>query len=362
MGEGAAPPEGGGRTPPESDRPAPDAARPVVAIAGAGSIGVAFAVLFASAGHPVRVWDAFPEAFERARADLRSRLGLLAEFGLLAESPSLVAGRVSFEAELADALGAAVLVQECAPERVELKRELFAAVAAVAPADAILASSSSAITPSTILAGLEPAGVVPADRDAAGVDAAELDVALTGVAARLIVAHPGNPPYLLPVIELVPSPATDAAVLDRASALYRGAGLRPVLVRKEVEGFLFNRLQGAVLREAYALVRDGVATVDDIDEVVRSGLGRRWSFIGPFETVDLNTRGGLESHAEKMGPAYERMGAERGQHDPWTPDLVATAVAQRRALLPLDEWEARVRWRDEQLMRLKPLWEGMSSR
>jgi 3-hydroxyacyl-CoA dehydrogenase len=321
--------------------------RTLVGIAGAGSIGVAFAVLFASAGHPVRVWDAFPEAFERARADLRSRLGLLAEFGLLTEAPDVVAARVSFDAELADAVGSAALVQECAPERVELKRELFAAIAAVAPSDAILASSSSAITPSSILSGLATPGV-----DVAGVDVASL-------AARLIVAHPGNPPYLLSVIELVPSPATDPAVLDRASALYRGAGLRPVLVRKEVEGFIFNRLQGAVLREAYALVRDGVATVDDIDEVVRSGLGRRWSFIGPFETVDLNTRGGLESHAEKMGPAYERMGAERGQHDPWTPDLVATAVAQRRALLPLNDWEERVRWRDEQLMRLKPLWDAM---
>jgi 3-hydroxyacyl-CoA dehydrogenase len=321
--------------------------RPLVGIAGAGSIGVAFAVLFASAGHPVRVWDAFPEAFERARADLRSRLGLLAEFGLLTEAPDVVAARVSFDAELADAVGSAALVQECAPERVELKRELFAAIAAVAPSDAILASSSSAITPSSILSGLATPGV-----DVAGVDVASL-------AARLIVAHPGNPPYLLSVIELVPSPATDPAVLDRASALYRGAGLRPVLVRQEVEGFIFNRLQGAVLREAYALVRDGVATVDDIDEVVRSGLGRRWSFIGPFETVDLNTRGGLESHAEKMGPAYERMGAERGQHDPWTPDLVATAVAQRRALLPQNDWEERVRWRDEQLMRLKPLWDAM---
>ncbi|MCS5720135.1 3-hydroxyacyl-CoA dehydrogenase [Herbiconiux sp. CPCC 205763] len=321
----------------DAARSGADATRSVVAIAGAGSIGVAFAVLFASAGHPVRVWDAFPEAFERARADLRSRLGLLSEFGLLAESPDEVAARVSFDAELADAVAGAGLVQECAPERVELKRDLFAAIAAVTPADAILASSSSAITPSTILAGMDVAGL----------------------AARLIVAHPGNPPYLLSVIELVPSPATDAAVLERASALYRGAGLRPVLVRKEVEGFIFNRLQGAVLREAYALVRDGVATVDDIDEVVRSGLGRRWSFIGPFETVDLNTRGGLASHAEKMGPAYERMGAERGQHDPWTADLVATAVAQRRALLPLEEWEARVRWRDEQLMRLKPLWDEM---
>jgi 3-hydroxyacyl-CoA dehydrogenase len=125
-----------------------------------------------------------------------------------------------------------------------------------------------------------------------------------------------------------------------------------VRVRREIEGFVFNRLQGAVLREAYCLVRDGVATVEDIDAIVRDGLGRRWSIIGPFETSDLNTRGGIESHAQKMGPSYERMGAERGQHDPWTPELVAEVTRQRRGALPLEKWEERVRWRDEQLMRL----------
>ena len=99
---------------------------------------------------------------------------------------------------------------------------------------------------------------------------------------------------------------------------------------------MFNRLQGALLREAYCLVRDGVATVADIDRLVRDGLGLRWSVIGPFETVDLNTRGGIAAHAEKMGPAYARMGAERGQHDPWTPELVAEVAAARRAELPLE--------------------------
>jgi 3-hydroxyacyl-CoA dehydrogenase len=105
-----------------------------------------------------------------------------------------------------------------------------------------------------------------------------------------------------------------------------------------------------VLREAYCLVRDGVATVEDIDRVVRDGLGLRWSVVGPFETVDLNTRGGIASHALKLGPAYAAMGAERGQNDPWTPELVKTVETQRRALLPLEQWEQRVRWRDRALM------------
>ena len=111
----------------------------------------------------------------------------------------------------------------------------------------------------------------------------------------------------------MPAPFTAAAVVARTERLLRDAGIEPVRVAREVEGFVFNRLQGAMLREAYALVRDGVATVADIDRLVRDGLGLRWSVVGPFETVDLNTRGGIAAHAERMGPAYARMGAERGR-------------------------------------------------
>ncbi|MBN9182843.1 MAG: 3-hydroxyacyl-CoA dehydrogenase [Microbacterium sp.] len=300
-----------------------------IGIVGAGSIGVAFAVVFARAGFAVRVWDALPDAAPRARDELAHRLDIL---GLSAD----VADRVSFEDDLAVALRDVVLVQECAPERIALKRELFARIAAAAPPTAVLASSSSALLPTAI--------------------AEELDDAH---AARLIVAHPGNPPYLLPVIELVAGARTAPSTVGEAAALYGAAGLRPVRVNREIDGFVFNRLQGAVLREAYCLVRDGVASVEDVDEVVRSGLGRRWSIIGPFETVDLNTRGGIASHAEKMGPAYAAMGAERGQHDPWTPDLVAAVVAQRREILPEEDWAARVRWRDAQLARLAPIWDAI---
>ena len=98
---------------------------------------------------------------------------------------------------------------------------------------------------------------------------------------------------------------------------------------------------------------DGVATVEDIDRTMRDGLGRRWALVGPFEATDLNTRGGLAVHAPRMGSGYERMGAERGQHDPWTPDLIERVVAQRRSILPLTRWEDRVRWRDHGLIALE---------
>ena len=132
--------------------------------------------------------------------------------------------------------------------------------------------------------------------------------------------------------------------------ILEGVGLSVVVVHEEIEGFVFNRLQGAVLREAYCLVRDGIASVDDIDRIMRDGLGLRWSVIGPFETVDLNTVGGIEAHAARLGPAYARMGAERGQHDPWTPELVAEVARQRREALPLEDWQARGAWRDRQIM------------
>ena len=209
----------------------------------------------------------------------------------------------------------------------DLKRDLFATFARVGSSSAVFASSSSAIAASRFAPDGE-------------------------ARTRCLVAHPGNPPYLIPIVELVPAPFTAASVVAKTHRLMVSCGMRPVHVNREVEGFVYNRLQGALLREAYCLVRDGVIGVDDLDSVVRDGLGLRWSVIGPFETADLNTRGGIASHAEKMGPAYARMGAERGQHDPWTPELVAKVAEARRALLPLDRWEDRVDWRDHMLMRI----------
>ncbi|MCZ9881619.1 3-hydroxyacyl-CoA dehydrogenase [Arthrobacter sp. B2a2-09] len=301
-----------------------------VTVVGAGSIGVAFSVLFAKAGFNVRLWDAFPDALPRARRELTERLNVLEDNGLLDEQIATITERVSCHTILLEALRGAELAQECAPERLEVKKELFQQLGAYSDPGTVLASSSSAIVSSRFARS-------------------------TPASDRVLIAHPGNPPYLLPVIELVPSEFTSEATLEQAHRIYSEVGLKPVTVQKEVEGFIFNRLQGALLREAYCLLRDGVGSVEAIDGVVRDGLGRRWAFMGPFETVDLNTRGGIASHAEKMGPAYARMGAERGQHDPWTADLVASADAQLRGRLPLDEWAERVQWRDEQLMRLSQL-------
>lgn len=304
-----------------------DGRKPNVAVIGAGAIGRAFAVLFASAGFPVRLQE--PDSAQRdgALGAIAATLDDLEAYGLIDISPAQALTCVTVTADVAEAVRDTAYVQECAPEREDLKRAIFAQLDALAPAEAVLASSSSAMPASRF------AGDLPGS-------------------ARCLVAHPGNPPFLLRVIEMVPAPFTSPEAIDRATAIVEAAGLYPVHVGREVEGFIFNRLQGAVLREAYCLVRDGVADVADIDRVMRDGLGLRWSVIGPFETVDLNTAGGIAEHARRLGPAYARMGAERGQNDPWTEDLVADVVRQRRTELPLDERPERIAWRDRQLMAL----------
>ncbi len=296
-----------------------------VAVIGAGSIGVSWAIVFARAGRAVALHDPDAERLAAAPREVRVKLDELAAAELLEEPAGDVAGRVTPVADLGAAVRGTVYVQENAPERLDLKRDLFALLAELTSEATVLASSTSAIMPSRLFVGLS-------------------------AGHRCLVVHPVNPPHLLPVVEVVPGKSTGPAWVDRAERLLEAVGMTPVRVQREIEGFVLNRLQGAVLREAYALVRDGVVDVEGLDRIMREGLGRRWAVVGPFETSDLNARGGIASHVTKMGASYARMGAERGQDDPWTPDLVASVVAQRRALLALEDWEDRVTWRDRQLI------------
>jgi L-gulonate 3-dehydrogenase len=299
-----------------------------VALVGAGNIGVAWAVTFARAGYAVALHDVDPARLPLAAAEARAALDGLHRNELLSEPPETVAGRIRTFADLAEALADAVHVQESGAERLDLKQALVSRLDQLAAPDVVIASSTSAIAASRFAADLPGR-------------------------ARILVAHPANPPYLLPIVELVPAPFSAPAAVERTRELMAGAGMSPVVLARELEGFALNRLQGAVLREAYCLLRDGILTLDEIDMLVRDGLGRRWTLLGPFETVDLNHRGGIEGHAGTMGAAYHRMGLERGQGDPWTPELVAEATRQRRALLPLARWSERSAWRDRALMALE---------
>lgn len=297
-----------------------------IAIVGAGLIGCAWAAVFARAGHPVALYDVSPEALASAPGMIGATLAELYQGGLITEQPDVVLARVSTTASLADAVEGAVLVQENVRETEEAKKDIFAQLDRLAAPATILASSTSGI----------PASKFTAD--------------LPG-RARCLVGHPINPPSLIPLVELVPAPWTDPAIVDKALALYRDAGQVPIRVNREVQGFIVNRLQGALLSEAFRLVEDGYIDSADVDRAVKDGLGLRWAFMGPFETIDLNAPGGIRDYCERYGPLYLDI-AKQAQPRPWDKPLLDELQAQRQQALPVSARAARLRWRDQRLMKL----------
>jgi len=297
-----------------------------VAIVGAGFIGRAWAIVFARAGFSVAVYDAVDTALAQCQRLLLENISDLAEHGLISEAPATVLARIRTETTLPAALQGACLVQECAYETLEIKRAVFAELDHHAAPDTILASSTSWLKASEFSEGL-------AGR------------------ARVLVAHPVNPPYLIPLVELSPAPWTDAAVLASAKTIYQEAGQVPVVLHKEITGFLLNRIQAAVLNEALNLYADGFASMEDMDLVLKNGLGMRWSFMGPFETIDLNAPQGLMDYAERYGSTFREVAANQATNH-WNRDTMAQLHAQRREVLPAGDMQARARWRDRRLMAL----------
>ena len=151
--------------------------------------------------------------------------------------------------------------------------------------------------------------------------------------------------------EIAPAPWTSTEAVQRAHALYSQAGQSPVLLKKEITGFLLNRIQGAVLNEALNLYADGYASVEDLDKVLKDGLGLRWSFMGPFETIDLNAPEGVVDYAQRYGPTYREV-ARAQQPNDWDAGVLARVEAERRTDLPATDLAARARWRDNRLMAL----------
>jgi L-gulonate 3-dehydrogenase len=164
--------------------------------------------------------------------------------------------------------------------------------------------------------------------------------------------HPINPPYLVPAAEVVPAPWTDPSVVERTREFLVAAGHAPIVMKREVDGFVMNRLQGALLQEAFRLVEEGYASVEDVDIGIRDGLALRWSFMGPFETIDLNAPGGVRDYVERYEPLYARMHASQQRMADWKGELLDAIEADRRAKLPKDRLVERQVWRDRRLMAL----------
>ena len=297
-----------------------------VAVIGAGLIGRAWSIVFARAGFEVALWDQFPQAIPPALDFIAERLPELKENGLLEDEPAAVMARIRTAKTLADALRDAVYVQENGPERVEVKIPLFAELDRVARPDAVLASSTSGIPASAFTEGLRGRH-------------------------RCLVAHPVNPPYLIPLVEICPAPWTDEATVARARAIMEEAGQVPATVKKELDGFALNRLQGALLAEAFRLIAEDVISPADLDALVKHGLGLRWSFMGPLETIDLNAPGGLADYCDRYGPLYAKM-QEQMTPLAWDAALVGRLQHARRAELPANMQPVRQAWRDRRLMAL----------
>ncbi len=164
--------------------------------------------------------------------------------------------------------------------------------------------------------------------------------------------HPLNPPYLIPATEIVPAPWTSLEVVERARALLVAAGQAPIVMKREGDGFVMNRLQGALLEEAFRLVADGYATAEDVDVGLRDGLALRWSFMGPFETIDLNAPGGVRDYVERYQGMYASLFPQMQRRVDWAGQAFSEIETARRARVPADKLVERQRWRDRRLMAL----------
>ncbi len=253
------------------------------AIVGVGLIGRAWAMVFARAGWTVRLTDPHAPTLKAAPDLIRKELQALARHGLV-EDPEAAVGRISVTRDLADAIKGADFVQENGPENVEAKQAIFAELDAIAAPETLLVSSTSAIVASRFTEGL-------AGR------------------ARCLIGHPVNPPHLVPLVELCGAPWTSPNAIGRARDIYSAVGQVPITVKREINGFILNRLQGALLAEAFRLVGEGYVSAEDLDHTVKDGLGLRWSFLGPFETIELNAPGGIPDYCARYTGFYKELAA-----------------------------------------------------
>lgn len=300
-----------------------------VAIVGTGLVGRAWAITFARAGYSVAMFDENPEKADAALGFIDSVLPDLNNNDLLSgHSVDDIQSRLEVAASLPLALADCIHVQESTFEDVAVKQKVFSQLDEHAPPDTVLASSTSAILPSAFTEHVNGR-------------------------RRCLVAHPINPPYLVPAVEVVPSPWTEPEFWKQTGNLMKDIGQEPIMMKKEIDGFVMNRLQGVLLQEAFRLVDAGVATPEDVDIGIRAGLGLRWSFMGPFETIDLNAPNGVGDYIARFEGAYTTMAETQREPVSWTDSAGDAVINSRRESLALDELEERSRWRDRRLMGLR---------
>lgn len=299
-----------------------------IAIVGAGMIGRSWIRVFARSGFPTRVFDPDPAQTARAVAWARhsarddERLGFVTTAEARAE-----ACRITSCETLRDALDGAVYVQESGPEGLAAKQSIYRMLDGAAPGEVVLGSSTSALDMTAITAGV------------AGAD-------------RCIVAHPANPPHVIPLVEVLPGEQTRPDVTAATVALLRRAGMAPVVLRRFVPGFVLNRLQAAVLREAISLFASGVASAEVVDTVMREGLGLRWALMGPFGTGHLGADGGVGSFWDMYGDTFRRIWRDLDPDPEFGDEVIAAIGEATAATYGGGSVEALSAWRDRMVKRI----------
>ena len=254
-----------------------------VALIGCGLIGQSWAISFLRVGFDVSLFDPVEGVTVQAKENIKAKLSDLQNHGLLEnKNISDYLDKIHLARDISQAVGGSIYVQESGPEDLDIKKELTKNIDAATPDDIPIASSTSGI-PTSLYAS-----------DVQG-------------KYRCLVAHPINPPHLIPAVEIVPAPFTSEAITQNVKEIIISIDKEPLELKKEIPGFVVNRLQGALLSEAFNLIKDGISTAEDIDKAISQGLGLRWSFMGPFQTIHLNAPEGIAGYVERYEKMYREM-------------------------------------------------------
>ncbi|SPP75273.1 lambda-crystallin homolog [Drosophila guanche] len=305
-----------------------------IGIVGSGLIGRAWAMLFAATGYTVQMYDILESQLVTAQQELDKELHSLEEKGALRGQlkASEQLALIGFTQQLGELVRDAVHIQECVPEQLQLKKSLYSQLDGLLGGGTVVASSTSTFMPSLYSEGLQRR-------------------------QQMLVAHPLNPPYFIPLVEIVPAPWTTAEAVERTRLLMLSLGQRPVTLKREIEGFATNRIQYAILNEVWRLVGSGILSVADVDLVLSQGLGLRYALLGSLETAHLNAPDGIADYFKRFGAEISAVSATYGP----TPDTQAEGAAlaeiarQCEELVPLEQLDQRRATRDAFLIHLAKL-------
>ena len=298
-----------------------------IGVIGGGLIGASWAAIFSKSGFNVFVYDPYPDVFDTYKSRVTS---FLEELKAIDETINVEESlnRINANVTIEDLCSNVEYIQESAPEILSVKQELFAKLDNLAPEEVVIGSSSSAMPISSITQNLKGQH-------------------------RCIITHPANPPHLIPCVEICPGENTSNRTIEKTKEIFTASGASIVNVKKEIDGFILNRLQGALLNEAMRLYSDGYASSDEIDATIRDGLGLRWAFMGPFETIDLNAPGGIKDYISRYGPIFVEMAKNQTKIPDWSEEAGKKLELERRKILGHEELEDRAKKRNQLLKTLR---------